>query len=119
MTKLIIYGYRGVMKRFGVSQSAASLGLALYVLAYGLGPLIFAPLSEIPAVGRNTVYIGSFAIFVILCVPTALVDNFGGLLVLRFLQGLFGSPCLANGGASFGDMVCCALYNFLDSADSS
>lgn len=46
----------------------------------------------------------TFAIFVILCVPTALVNNFGGLLVLRFLQGFFGSPCLATGGASIGDI---------------
>ena len=29
---------------------------------------------------------------------------FSGPLVLRFLQGYFGSPCLATGGASMGDM---------------
>lgn len=46
----------------------------------------------------------TFAIFTILSVPTALVDNFPGLLVLRCLQGYFGSPCLATGGASMGDM---------------
>ncbi|OXV06162.1 hypothetical protein Egran_06068, partial [Elaphomyces granulatus] len=27
-----------------------------------------------------------------------------GFLVLRFLQGFFGSPCLANGGASLQDL---------------
>ena len=94
----------GVMKAFGVSQEAASLGLALYVLAYGIGPLIFSPLSEIPSIGRNPPYMITMGIFVILCVPTALVDNFAGLLVLRFLQGFFGSPCLATGGASMQDM---------------
>lgn len=93
-----------VQERFGVSETAASLGLALYVLGYGVGPLIFAPLSEIPIIGRNPVYIITFGIFVILGIPTAVVDNFGGLLVLRFLQGFFGSPCLANGGASMGDI---------------
>ena len=61
---------------------------------------------EIPAFGRNVPYITTFAIFVILCVPTALVNNIGGLLFLRFLQGFFGSPCLANGGATMQDMVC-------------
>jgi MFS transporter, DHA1 family, multidrug resistance protein len=55
-------------------------------------------------VGRNPPYIATFGIFVVLCVPTALVDNFAGLLVLRFLQGFFGSPCLASGGASIGDI---------------
>ncbi|CAD6570050.1 MAG: hypothetical protein ASARMPRED_003477 [Alectoria sarmentosa] len=93
-----------VMARFGVNESVASLGLALYVLGYGTGPLIWAPMSEIPAFGRNLPYIVTFAIFVILCVPTALVNNIGGLLFLRFLQGFFGSPCLANGGATMQDM---------------
>jgi DHA1 family multidrug resistance protein-like MFS transporter len=36
----------GVIQRFGVGETAASLGLALYVLAYGIGPMIFAPMSE-------------------------------------------------------------------------
>lgn len=94
----------GVMKEFHVSTEAASLGLSLYVLAYGIGPLIFSPLSEIPVIGRNPPYMITMAIFVILCVPTALVENFAGLLVLRFLQGFFGSPCLATGGASLQDM---------------
>ncbi|KAI9714814.1 MAG: hypothetical protein M1820_000103 [Bogoriella megaspora] len=94
----------GVTERFGVSITVAELGLSLYVLAYGIGPMFFSPISEIPVVGRNPPYIITFAIFVILCVPTALVDNVAGLLVLRFLQGFFGSPCLATGGASMGDL---------------
>jgi DHA1 family multidrug resistance protein-like MFS transporter len=94
----------GVMQRFGVEIGAASLGLSMYVLAYGIGPLLFSPLSEIPIIGRNPPYIISYAIFVILLIPTALVDNFAGLIVLRFLQGFFGSPCLATGGATLQDV---------------
>ena len=94
----------GVMQEFGVSTLVATLGLSLYVLGYGTGPLIFSPLSEIPIIGRNPVYIITMFLFVIISIPTAFVGNFGGLLVLRFLQGFFGSPCLASGGASIGDM---------------
>ncbi|KAJ5158717.1 Major facilitator superfamily domain general substrate transporter [Penicillium coprophilum] len=94
----------GVMKEFGVSTLIATLGLSLYVLGYGIGPLVFSPLSEIPVIGRNPVYIVTMFLFVIISIPTALVDNFAGLLVLRFLQGFFGSPCLASGGASIGDL---------------
>ena len=93
-----------VMRVFGVSGVEASLGLSLYVLGYGIGPLVFSPLSEIPRIGRNPVYIATMFLFVILSIPTAFVGNFAGLLVLRFLQGFFGSPCLASGGASLGDM---------------
>ena len=97
-------GTEGVVKEFGVSPTAASLPLSLYVLAYGLGPLLFAPLSELPLIGRSPVYFVTFLIFVIISFPTAVVNNFAGLLVLRFLQGFFGSPCLANGGATMQDM---------------
>ncbi|KAI4130878.1 MAG: hypothetical protein LQ341_006419 [Variospora aurantia] len=93
-----------VMEIFHVGHIAASLPLALYVLAYGIGPLFFSPLSEIPIIGRNPVYMVTFSLFVILSVPTALADSFAGLLVLRFLQGFLGSPCLATGGATMQDM---------------
>jgi MFS transporter, DHA1 family, multidrug resistance protein len=89
---------------FGINPTDASLPLSLYVLAYGMGPLIFAPLSEIPVIGRSPVYLVTFLIFTIVSLPAALVNNFAGLLVLRFLQGFFGSPCLANGAATLGDM---------------
>ena len=70
----------------------------------GIGPLVFSPLSELPRFGRNIPYVVTFALYVILAVPTALTESFGGLLFLRFLQGFFGSPCLATGGASMQDM---------------
>jgi DHA1 family multidrug resistance protein-like MFS transporter len=94
----------GVMQEFGVDSTQSSLGLALFVLGYGIGPLLFSPLSELPSVGRSPVYVWTMFLFVIVSIPTALVTNYPGLMVLRFLQGLFGSPCLANGAASLGDM---------------
>lgn len=94
----------GIIEEFNVTLLQSTLGLSLYVLGYGIGPLVFSPLSEIPRIGRNPVYIVTMFLFVIISIPTALVDNFAGLMVLRFLQGFFGSPCLASGGASLGDM---------------
>ena len=107
-SSMYVPGEAGVMERFGVGPTPAALGLAIYVVGYGVGPLLFAPCSEIPVIGRNWVYAPTFFLFVILSIPTAVVDNYAGLLVLRFLTGLFSSPALANGGASIGDM-----YNLL------
>ena len=91
-----------IMEIYGVGNIVASLGLTMYVLAYGLGPMLFSPLSEIPVVGRTLPYTTTYFIFVILCIPMALVDNIAGIL-LRFCLGFFGSPCLATAGASYGD----------------
>lgn len=93
-----------VMQEFGVSQVAAVLGLCLFVAGYGIGPMLWAPMSEIPYIGRNPVYLGTLAVFVALQAPTALASNFGMLLAFRFLTGFFGSPILATGGASLADI---------------
>ncbi|KAK5713723.1 hypothetical protein LTR17_017566 [Elasticomyces elasticus] len=86
----------GVMEEFHVSAEMASFGLSLYVLAYGIGPLLWSPLSEIPSIGRNPPYMVTMGVFVILLVPSALVENFAGLLVLRFLQGFFGVVAMSR-----------------------
>jgi MFS transporter, DHA1 family, multidrug resistance protein len=82
----------------------ASLGLALYVLGYGLGSLLLSPLTEIPSIGRNPPYAISGLLFIVLCIPGALVDDFAGLMVIRLLLGLMASPPLATSGASLGDI---------------
>jgi len=97
-------GTQSVMKTFGVSQVAATLGLSLFVAGYGVGPMIWAPMSEIPQIGRNPVYLVTLAVFVAFQAPTAMASNFGMLLAFRFLTGFFGSPVLATGGASVGDI---------------
>ena len=51
-----------------------------------------------PKIGRTIPYIIPLALFAILQIPTALVTNFAGFCVLRFLAGFVSSPPLATGG---------------------
>ncbi|PLB47573.1 MFS general substrate transporter [Aspergillus steynii IBT 23096] len=94
----------GVMAEYAVDHTLSTLGLSLYVLGYGIGPLIFSPISEIPRVGRNAPYMITLFLYVLMAVPTVLTRHFAGFLVLRFLTGFLGSPCLATGGATLQDM---------------
>jgi DHA1 family multidrug resistance protein-like MFS transporter len=96
------------MEEFNVSQTQATLGLSLYVIGYGVGPLVFSPLSEIPSIGRNPIYMATLFLFVILQIPTIYAKNIQTIQALRFFAGFVGSPALATGGASIQDMfVCC------------
>lgn len=104
-SSIYIPGEIEMTEDFGISIVVATLPLSLFVLGYGLGPMVFSPLSEHPAVGRTYIYIITLFIFVILQIPTALAKNIGSLLVLRFLAGFFASPALATGGASVGDVL--------------
>jgi len=68
--------------------------------------MVFSPISEIAYIGRNPPYVVSFVMFFITSVVVAVVakKSFAALMVLRFLQGFFGSPILASGGASLEDI---------------
>jgi DHA1 family multidrug resistance protein-like MFS transporter len=99
-----IAGPNSIMSTFDVSQTSALVGLTLFVLGYGLGPMIFSPLSEMPSIGRNRLYIGPLTVFVALQFPTIYARNFNTVLAMRFLAGFFGSPALATGGATLADI---------------
>lgn len=66
--------------------------------------MFWSPISEAPNIGRNPVYIGTLALFILLQIPTVLAVNFGMLLAFRFLTGFVGSPVLAVGGASLAEI---------------
>jgi MFS transporter, DHA1 family, multidrug resistance protein len=111
----------GIITEFNVSLPYATLGLTLYVFGrfkcihrfffslivstgYGIGPMFLSPLQELPALGRNTVYMASLFLFIIFQIPIITATNIRTILVFRFFTGFFGSPALATGGASMGDI---------------
>lgn len=54
--------------------------------------------------GRNPIYIGGLFLFVLFQVPILFAKNIETILVFRLLAGFVGSPALATGGASMGDI---------------
>lgn len=84
-----------VVGHFHVSVTAAILGLSLYTLGLGVGPIISAPLSE--NYGRKLVYLGSAPIFMLFTLGAGFSKSFGSFLVCRLFAGLTGSPALAVG----------------------
>lgn len=105
-------GIEGIMKELQVSQTMALLGLTLFIVGYGIGPIIWCPISELPAVGRNPVYIGTLVVFVAFQPVIIYANNIHMLLAFRFLTGFFGSPALALGGATAADMYSPQKMNY-------
>ncbi|GIK06650.1 hypothetical protein Aspvir_002300 [Aspergillus viridinutans] len=54
--------------------------------------------------GRSPVYVATLVVFVFFQFGVIYAKNFGMLLAFRFITGFMGSPVLATGGASMGDM---------------
>ncbi|KIY69130.1 MFS general substrate transporter [Cylindrobasidium torrendii FP15055 ss-10] len=94
----------GVVEEFGVSVTYATLGLTLYAIGYGIGPMFLTPLQEVAEYGRNAVYIPTFILFILCQIPVFTTKDVKTIMAFRFLTGFFGSPALAVGGASMGDI---------------
>lgn len=75
---------------FHCPVTLATAGVSTFLLGFGTGPLIFAPLSEV--YGRNPIFRINFLLFVLCNVACALSPNIAALLVFRFFTGFFGSP---------------------------
>lgn len=74
----------------------------MYLIGMGLGSLIAGPFSE--TFGRNIVYSGSMAIFMIWIMASGLTPNFGAQITFRFLAGCSASTPLVCSGGSVSDM---------------
>ncbi|KAI1379511.1 major facilitator superfamily domain-containing protein [Hypoxylon crocopeplum] len=93
-----------VMRDFeSTNEVIASLIVSIYVLGWGLGPLIVAPLSEVW--GRLAVYTGSNLLYVVSTAACALSPGLGSLVVFRMLAGTMGSTPLTIGGGTISDLV--------------
>ncbi|SMN18085.1 similar to Saccharomyces cerevisiae YGR138C TPO2 Polyamine transport protein specific for spermine [Maudiozyma saulgeensis] len=95
-------GLGTVEKKYHVSLEAAILSCSLMVIGFSLGPLIWSPVSDL--YGRRVAYFVSMGLYVIFNIPCALSPNLGGLLVCRFLCGVFSSSALCLVGGSIADM---------------
>ncbi|KAF2734711.1 MFS general substrate transporter [Polyplosphaeria fusca] len=87
----------GVSKTFGVSEEVSLLTISLFVVGFGVGPMLFAPLSEI--LGRRPIYASTLLVAVIFTIPGAVAQNIGTLLVTRAIAGIaFSAPMTLVGG---------------------
>lgn len=85
-TSLYSNGLGGISEKFNVSEQAARVGAAIFLIAYAFGCELWAPWSE--EFGRKPVLQASLFFVNIWCIPVALAPNFGTILVGRALGGL-------------------------------
>lgn len=97
-------GTEDIVHQFHISSTVAVLGLTVFVLGYGVGPMFLAWIAEAPPVGRTPLYIFSVVAFTLFNLGVLWAKNLGMLLAFRFITGFVGSPVLATGGASLADM---------------
>jgi MFS family permease len=95
-------GVSEISEQFHVSQTVALLGVTVYVIGLGFGPVFAAPMSE--TFGRLFVYRLSLPIAMLFTLGAGFSNDLGSLLVCRFFAGLTGSPVLSVGAGTNADL---------------
>jgi MFS family permease len=71
------------------SKQEKALPVAVFLVGYIFGPLIFGPMSE--SFGRRICFLSSFGLYTLSTLACALAPNWSALLVFRFLVGIGAS----------------------------
>lgn len=90
-------------KEFGVTDATiSSMTVSIFLLGFAIGPLFFAPLSEM--YGRMIIMHLSTFVFFIFTIGCAVSQTSTQMIVLRLLSGLSGSAPLALGAGILSDV---------------
>ncbi|XDG00462.1 hypothetical protein ABKA04_000077 [Annulohypoxylon sp. FPYF3050] len=95
-------GISEVIKDFKISEEVAILGVSLFVIGFAIGPLIWAPLSEM--YGRQILFFFTYMGLTAFNAGAAGSPNIQTLIILRFFAGTIGSSPLTNSGGVIADM---------------
>ncbi|GAO13646.1 uncharacterized protein UV8b_01730 [Ustilaginoidea virens] len=95
-------GMRQIIVQFDASQEVATLGVSLFVLGFAIGPLLWAPLSEL--FGRQVLFLATYTCLTAFNAGCIGAQSIWALNVLRFFAGAFGSSPLTNAGGTIADM---------------
>lgn len=84
------------------SGSINSFSLTVYVLGFAIGPLVFAPLSDV--YGRIWIYRICMVLFCLFTLACGLSTDISMFIVFRFFAGSMGAAPIALGGAMIKEL---------------
>ncbi|KAK7744677.1 hypothetical protein SLS53_003566 [Cytospora paraplurivora] len=91
-----------VANEYHVGKEVATLGTTLFLVGFGLGPLLWAPLSEV--YGRRAAVLTPMFIAICFSFGTATAKDFQTIMITRFFGAFFASAPVTNTGGVLGDL---------------
>jgi MFS transporter, DHA1 family, multidrug resistance protein len=91
-----------ISQQFNVGTQTATLGTTLFLFGFGLGPLLWAPLSEV--FGRRIAVLLPMFVAICFSFATATATNLQTIMITRFFGAFFASAPVTNTGGVLGDL---------------
>ncbi|KAB8337262.1 hypothetical protein FH972_021564 [Carpinus fangiana] len=95
-------GIDQISSEFHVGTEVSTLGISFLLFGFGIGPLIWAPLSEV--YGRKQAVLIPYFISAVFAFGTATAKDIQTVLITRFFAGFFGAAPVTNTGGVLGDI---------------
>lgn len=95
-------GTQQVAEEFRVGTQVATLGTTLFLFGFGLGPLLWAPLSEV--FGRKNAVLPPMFVAACFAFATAVSKDIQSVMITRFWAGFFASAPVTNTGGVIADL---------------
>lgn len=95
-------GTTQVARHFHVGDQVATLGTSIFLFGFGLGPLLWAPLSEV--YGRRIAVLIPMFIGACFSFGSAVSKDIQTLMITRFFGAFFSSAPVTNTGGVLGDL---------------
>lgn len=99
---LVFPGLVDITKEFNTTPFIGNLSVAFYMLAMSIFPLWWSSFSE--TLGRRTIYITSFFLFIVFNVLSAVSVNMSMFIVMRLLSGGASASVQAVGAGTVADV---------------
>ncbi|OAQ77788.1 MFS multidrug transporter [Purpureocillium lilacinum] len=95
-------GTEQIAREFGVGTQVATLGTTLFLFGFGVGPLLWAPLSEV--FGRRVAVMAPMFVASCFSFASATAKDLQTLMLTRFFGAFFASAPVTNTGGVLGDL---------------
>lgn len=95
-------GTQQVAEDFHVGTQVATLGTTLFLFGFGIGPLLWAPLSEV--YGRKNAVLPPMFVAACFAFATAVSKDIQSVMITRFWAGFFASAPVTNTGGVISDL---------------
>lgn len=95
-------GVTQISEEFNIGSQTATLAVSLFLIGFGTGPLLWAPLSEV--YGRKNAVLPPIFIAACMTFGTAVAKDVQTLMITRFFGGFFASAPVTNTGGVLADL---------------
>ncbi|KAJ5240920.1 uncharacterized protein N7469_002511, partial [Penicillium citrinum] len=92
-----------ISRELNISMSLATLTVTIYMIVQGIAPSFWGSFSDV--IGRRSIFIGTFIVYMIANIALGVSTNYGELMAFRAVQAAGSAATISIGAGVIGDIT--------------